>query len=80
MRTCIPAIKMENSYKPFLVEYTHEGSKWSLAIHATSFEDAQQRLWAIQFGNVLGEIAAEIPARLGVFAKTAVILRNLFKS
>lgn len=50
------------NYKRFLIEYQHEGSSWGAEIQATSFDDAEQRLRALQYGAVLGEIVGTVPA------------------
>ena len=55
--------------KPYLCEYRHEGATWSVEIHASSFEDAENRLKALSRGKVLGEIKLTIPVMPGWFAK-----------
>jgi hypothetical protein len=47
---------------PFLVNYTHKGEQWNVAIWADSWEDAEQRLRAIaDNGTVIGSSAHTIP-------------------
>lgn len=62
-------------YRPYLIEYWHEGSLWSLTIHATSEADALARCKQLWYARVLGTVEAEIPASLGWFARLWCWLR-----
>lgn len=42
--------------KRFVVEYQHEGDSWIVEFPADSYEDAEQRVRAIAYGTVLGEL------------------------
>ena len=69
-------------YRPYLVEYRHEGSDWGLRIQARSFEDAAERLRQLYYnGKVLGTVEAEIPAGPGIgwLVRAACWLRNTLK-
>lgn len=55
---------MADSYKQYGIEYQHEGSTWIVHVYATSWKDAEQRLRALQYGTVFGEIHGSIPASL----------------
>lgn len=47
--------------KTYLCDYSYAGSRWSIEIAATSFEDAEARLRALSKGQVAGEVKAVIP-------------------
>lgn len=65
-------------YKVYLFEYFHEGSWWTMKVHATSMDDAQARMNKMPLAKQLGEMYAEYPARLGWFAKLSCAVRNFF--
>lgn len=70
---------MIDNYKTYAIEYQHEGSVWVLHIQATSWQDAEQRLRALQFGSVFGEIQMEVPAWVplgSLWARLICWLRN----
>lgn len=50
-----------NEYKVYLCDYQHQGHKWSVEISAVSFEDAEQRLKALKYGKIVGELKLSIP-------------------
>ena len=69
-----------DKFKVFLFEYFHEGSWWHLEIPATSQEDAQARINKLPLAKPVGEMVAKIPARMGLIAKMACVVRNLFSA
>lgn len=44
----------------WLVEYEYRGEQYVIAVHAESREEALERLEAIRFGNLLGQIESVI--------------------
>jgi hypothetical protein len=50
-----------SGYKIYLCDYQYDGYKWSIEIPATSFEDAEKRLKALRYGEVVGELKLSIP-------------------
>jgi len=50
-----------SGYKIYLCDYQYEDCKWSIEISATSFEDAEKRLKALRYGEVVGELKLSIP-------------------
>ena len=62
-------------------EYNHLGQKWCLDIAAYSREDAEQRLWAMQFGSVLGPLEMVIPYKPGALSVVRLIctVRNAIR-
>ena len=50
------------TYKLYSIEYPYAGSRWSFEIYATSHEDAEERVRAMAFATVGGEIVEKIPA------------------
>lgn len=69
---------MNAEYKTFLFKYFHEGKWWMVEIPATSQDDAQARINKLPLAQPLGECFAKIPARLGLLAKMACVVRNFF--
>jgi hypothetical protein len=67
-------------FKVYLFEYFHEGSWWTVKIHATSMDDAQARMNKFPLAKPVGELFAEIPARYGFLAKCACVVRNFFSA
>lgn len=45
----------------YWIEFEHEGETFSEVITADSFADAEQRLRAMAYGRVLGQITLTIP-------------------
>lgn len=72
---------MKTEYRPYLCEYQHDGSLWSITVQATSFEDAKARLQQMYYGRVLGTLEATIPAVAGAgcFVRALCWLRNAIK-
>jgi hypothetical protein len=68
----------DSNFKVYLFEYYHEGSWWSVKIPAASMDDAQARMNKMPLAKPVGELFAEIPARLGFLAKCACVVRNFF--
>jgi hypothetical protein len=64
--------------KPFLVNYQHGGQRYALELHAVDAEDAKARLNSLLYGQVMGEIAAKLPAPLGPLASLICSFRNAF--
>jgi hypothetical protein len=60
--------------------YTHDGAEWALRIMASSPEDARARIGRLTWARYDGEVVASVPAGLGLFARLAVVVRNLFAS
>lgn len=56
----------QREYKTYLCNYQYEGHKWSIDIVATSFEDAQKRLDALKYAEIVGELKLSIPVPIGV--------------
>ena len=49
-----------SQYQKYLVEYAYEGSRWTVEISATSYEDARARVRRLSTAEVLGEVKATI--------------------
>jgi len=64
--------------KRFACSYFHDGSEWSLVIHAYDIADAEARCKRLGFLRLDGEIIAVIPARFGVLVKLSCWFRTLF--
>lgn len=47
---------MDDNFKRYLFEYSHEGAEWSLEIRARDLDDAKARLAAIPWSQYRGEI------------------------
>ena len=62
----------------YLVDYDHDGRKWTLDLPARSWKDAEARLASIMMAHVAGELVCSIPASSGFFARPLVYLLNLF--
>lgn len=56
------SLHRDDAFKVFLVEYSHNGSRWVLELLASSFDDAQARLDSLSQGELLGERAGIVPA------------------
>jgi hypothetical protein len=67
-------------FQVYLFEYFHEGSWWSVKIPATSMDDAQARIDKMPLAKPVGELVAEVPARVGLLARVACSVRNLFSA
>lgn len=56
------AFELESQkFKTYLCDYQYEGSTWSVEISATSFEDAENRLKALNHGEIVGELKLSVP-------------------
>lgn len=71
---------MSQEWKTYACRYYHNGKWWALDLVAHDDDDAESR--ARKLGNLqlLGQIKAQIPARVpfsGTIAKTLVVIRNL---
>lgn len=60
----------------YLISYQHDGATWVLEIKARDAADAKARICAANRGTVDGELIAEVPAVLGIFARSGVAIRN----
>jgi hypothetical protein len=60
------------------VDYNYQGERWCIELPADSWEDAQERLRRLAYGQVVGEVKAVIP--IGNRATERIInwLRRLF--
>lgn len=67
-----------DQFKVYLFEYFHEGSWWTVKVPATSMDDAQARMNKMPLAKPVGELFAEIPARLGFAARASCVIRNFF--
>lgn len=67
---------MSKTFKEYGFEYDHQGSAWCFSIHATSLEDARQRLHRLPLARHLGEIVLKVPAGGGWFVKLLCWSRN----
>lgn len=70
-------LKSEVTVKRYAFEYQHKGAAWLIEIHATSLEDAKQRLHKLPMSRPLGELVAKVPAAGGPLVKLVCWLRNL---
>jgi hypothetical protein len=57
--------------KRYLFEYRHQGSDWSLELHACDLDDAKARLQTLPFASFQGEVVAS-----GTFPATQPDRRN----
>lgn len=64
--------------KPILTSYYHDGSWWSLEIHAYDWDDARERLKKLPLAKVDGIIEMTIPEGMGWFARSYCAVRNFF--
>jgi len=53
---------MSEKWADYTCSYRFDGSEWCVTIPARSHEEAEQRLKALSWGRVDGEIVARIPA------------------
>ena len=67
----------DDGFKTYLFSYHHQGAFWSVAIKATSPEDARERIRKMAYAVYDGELVAKIPTGLGLVTRVAVALRNL---
>lgn len=49
------------TFKRYLFEYRYERATWGIEIHATSPEDARDRIKALGWAEYKGEIFATVP-------------------
>lgn len=68
----------EKQERTFLCDYSYAGSRWSVEIVATSFEDAEARLRALSRGKVAGEVQAVIPMPITWIGRLKVAIGRLF--
>ena len=73
-------MKTPKGWKWYLVEYEHDGSKWTLDILARDNSDAERRVENLFNAKLLGEHVATIPAVTGgsVAVRLLCLIRNLF--
>ena len=73
-------MKAPTGWKWFLVEYEHDGSKWSLDILAKDERDAGRRVENLFSAKLLGEHIATVPAYpcAGILVRLVVAVRNFF--
>lgn len=71
----------DSAFKDFICEYPFDGARWGFTITAVDHAEAQDRLRALAWASVKGEVVATIPASLpaaGLFVRVGCWLRNLF--
>lgn len=56
----------DEEYKTYICNYRFDGGEWGFTIKARSFEEAKQRIKAMVWASVEGEVGAIIPAAPGV--------------
>ena len=66
-----------NEFKVYLVDYDHDGKKWTFDLPARSWKDAEARLASIMTAHVEGELWRTFPARWGFLVRPLVNLLNL---
>jgi hypothetical protein len=73
----MPALKKT---RPFECSYFHDGTWWSLTVHAYDWADAEAR--SRKLGNLRldGEQMAVVSAKLGLVARLACTVRNGVRS
>jgi hypothetical protein len=52
----------DDAFRVFLIEYSHNGSRWILELPASDQNDAQSRLRKLSEARLLGERAGAISA------------------
>tara|TARA_R110001592_G_scaffold229029_2_gene485642 strand:+ start:177 stop:425 length:249 start_codon:yes stop_codon:yes gene_type:complete len=67
-----------SDFKNYLVSYRYDGGQWNIELPATSIEDARRRLSQLHFGQLEGELIANIPGSMGPLAILAAWVRNTF--
>jgi hypothetical protein len=70
----------QSDSKVFLFRYYHQGSWYVFEIHATSMDDAQQRIKKLPLAQPMGELMAKIPASAGALVRCLCWLRNMWVS
>jgi len=66
--------------KPFLCSYFHDGTEWSVTLHAYNKEDAISRVKKLGNMRYDGEIFVEIPTKIGLVARVVCAFRNAIQS
>lgn len=56
---------MSEKWSVFLFEYGYDGARWSFQMQARNEAEAMQRLWAMQYAQLLGTLEATIPVEVG---------------
>ena len=67
---------MELRQSLYGIEYQHEGRGWIVDIHANSFKDAEQKMRAIGYGSVIGEVQGQVPVGLGWWVRLICWWKN----
>lgn len=68
------------STRTFLFSYRYNGSEWSLEIPAESAREARERLSAMSFARMDGELIAKFPVATGPIVRLTVWLKNILLS
>lgn len=70
----------EASFKEYTCRYFHDGSWWALSIRARDNADAQARVDKLGNLQLLGEVMAVIPAKVGagLLVRALCSVRNFF--
>ena len=64
-------------YKKFFFTYPFNGKKWCGEVYAQTWEEAEAKIRAMDWGKIDGEHVASIPASVGSWVPLLVWLRNL---
>lgn len=67
----------DEEYKPYLFEYSHNGSRWGFEIVATSPQDALERLKRISLAHYKGEVHATVKVPGGSFI--SILIQKLMR-
>ncbi len=64
----------------YIFMYNYDNRQWAFNIMATSFEDAEARLYSIRYATLMGMQVCTYPAALGWYVRAKTKLKNFFKS
>lgn len=74
---------MNDQWKTYACRYFHNGKWWSLDLVAHDDDDASQRVRKLGNLQLLGQIKAQIPARMPFaefLTRSVVAIRNFFRN
>lgn len=71
---------MSDEYKTYVCSYPFMGSEWGFEISARSHEEAEQRLRAMAWAKVDGELVARVDGRVPLWLTSLVVtVRNWWR-
>jgi hypothetical protein len=68
---------VEEAHDTHLFSYRFNGRQFTVDIVATDAAEARERLKALAWAKYDGVLVARVPSRAGLFARLAVVVRNV---